>query len=101
MGREVHRRTDYVGLAHGDEVGLAVVARAPSDDLFAPVMDVAVWSGPDRSMLIEDPTVDCGKATALAAAARRHARPGISAYLVNGMYEHIKFIWEPAPSEFI
>ena len=97
MGREVYRRTDYVALVHGEEVGLAAVARAPSDDLFVPVLDVEVWSGPDRTVLVEDPTVDCGNATALAGAARRHARPGTSAYLVKGMYEHINFIWEPAP----
>ena len=96
-GREVYRRTDYVGLVHGDEVGLAAVARADSDDLFVPVLDVEVWSGPDQTLLIEDPTVDCGNATALAGAARRNASPGVSAYLVRGMYEHINFIWEPAP----
>ncbi len=97
MGREVYRRTDYVGLVHGDEVGLAAVSRAPSDDLFVPVVDVAVWSGPEQTRLVEDPTTDCGNATALADAARRHRRPGVSAYLVKGMYEHINFIWEPAP----
>lgn len=97
MGREVYRRTDYVGLVHGDEVGLAAVARADSDDLFVSVTDVAVWAGPDEAMLVEDPTVDCGNATALAGAARRHRRPGVSAYLVKGMYEHINFIWEPSP----
>lgn len=97
MGREVYRRTDYVGLVHGDEVGLASVARADSNDLFVPVVDVSVWSGPEGMLLVEDPTVDCGNATALAGAARRNARPGISGYLVKGMYEHINFIWEPAP----
>ncbi len=97
MGREVYRRTDYVGLIHGDEVGLAAVARADSDDLFVPVVDVSVWSGPEGMLLIDDPTTDCGNATALAAAARRNARPGVSGYLVKGMYEHINFIWEPAP----
>lgn len=97
MGREVYRQTDYVALVHGEEVGLAAVARADSDDLFVPVVDVAVWSGPEQTMLIEDSTVDCRNATALADAARRNARPGISAYLVKGRYEHVNFIWEPAP----
>lgn len=96
-GREVYRRTDYIALIHGDAVGLAAVARAPSDDLFVPVVDVEVWSDPDRTQLIEDPTVDVGNATALAGAATSHGRPGVSAFVVKGRFEHINFIWEPDP----
>ncbi len=96
-GREVYRRTDYIALIHGEAVGLAAVARAQSDDLFVPVVDVEVWSGPDRTQLIEDPTVDVGNATALAAAAAGHGRPGVSAFVVKGRFEHINFIWEPDP----
>lgn len=96
-GREVYRRTDYIALIHGEAVGLAAVARAPSDDLFVPVVDVEVWSGPDRTQLIEDPGVDAGNATALAGAAARHGRPGVSGFVVKGRFEHINFIWEPDP----
>lgn len=97
MGREVYRRTDYIALLHGDAVGLASVARAPSDDLFVPVVDVEVWAGPDRTQLIEDPAVDVGNATALAEAAARHGRTGVSGFVVKGQFEHINFIWEPDP----
>ena len=96
-GREVYRRTDYIALIHGDAAGLAAVARAPSNELFAPVVDVEVWSGPDRTQLIEDPAVDVGNATALAGAAADHGRPGVSAFVVKGRFEHINFIWEPDP----
>ncbi len=96
-GREVYRRTDYIALVHGDQVGLAAVARARSEELFVPVVDVEVWAGPDRTQMIEDPTVDVGNATALAEAAARHGRPGVSGFLVKGLFEHINFIWEPEP----
>ncbi|MCY3539508.1 MAG: hypothetical protein OXH10_06635 [bacterium] len=97
LGREVYRRTDYIAMVNGDSVGLAAVARAPSDDLFVPVVDVEVWSGPDRTQLIEDPTVDVGNATALAHAAARHGRDGVSGFVIKGKFEHINFIWEPDP----
>ena len=97
LGREVYRRTDYIALIHGEAVGLAAVARAPSDDLFVPVVDVEVWSGPDRTQLIADPAVDVGNATALAGAAADHGRPGVSGFVVKGRFEHINFIWEPDP----
>ena len=96
-GREVYRRTDYIALIHDDAVGLAAVARAPSDELFVPVVDVEVWAGPDRTQLIEDPAVDVGNATALAEAAARHGRTGVSGFVVKGQFEHINFIWEPDP----
>lgn len=97
MGREVYRRTDYIALILDEAVGLAAVARAPSDDLFVPVVDVEVWAGPDRTQLIEDPAVDVGNATALAGAAARHGRAGVSGFVVKGQFEHINFIWEPDP----
>ena len=97
MSREVYRRTDYLALIHDGSVGLAAVARQENGELFEPVVDVEIWSGPDRTMLVEDPTVDVGNATALARAADRHGRPGISGFVVKGMFEHINFIWEPDP----
>ncbi len=97
LGREVYRRTDYLALIHEGLVGLASVAREENGDLFERVIDVDVWAGPDRTMLIEAPEADVGNATALAEAALRHGRPGVSGFVVKGMFEHINFIWEPRP----
>ncbi len=97
MGREVYRRTDYLALIHDDAVALAAVTKDSVEPLFSPVTDVAVWSGPDQTMLIDDPTVDVGNATALARTALTYARPGISAYVIKGRFEHINFIWQPSP----
>lgn len=97
LGREVYRRTDYLALVHDGHVALAAVEKASMEPLFSPVVDVAVWATPDRALWIDDPAVDVGNATALAAAAAAHHRDGISAYVVKGRFEHVNFIWEPAP----
>ncbi len=97
LGREVYRHTDYSALIHDGSVGLASVARSRTGELFERVTDVTVWAGPDRTMLIDDPTVDAGNATALARAAARHGRPEVSGFVIKGMFEHINFIWEPDP----
>jgi hypothetical protein len=97
MGREVYRRSEYIALMHGDEVGLATVSKESLEPLFSPVTEVEVWAGPDRMLLVEDPLCDVGNATALARTALEHARPDVSGYLIKGMFEHINFIWEPNP----
>lgn len=96
LGREVYRRTDYLALVHDGQVALAAVEKASIEPLFSPVVDVDVWATPDRALWIDDPAVDVGNATALAAAARAHHRDGVSAYVVQGRFEHVNFIWEPA-----
>lgn len=102
LGREVYRRTDYLALVHEQTPGppavaLAAVAKESSDPLFSPVTEVAVWSGPDATLWVEDPSVDVGNATALAETAAAHRRDGVSAYVIKGMFEHVNFIWKPAP----
>lgn len=97
LGREVYRRTDYLALVHGEEVALAAVAKASTEPLFSPVVDLAVWAGPGEAILVEDPTVDVANATALSGAALAHHRPGVPCYVVQGMFEHVNFIWDPSP----
>jgi hypothetical protein len=38
-----------------------------------------------------------GNATSLAATALKHQRDGVLAYVVQGKFEHVNFIWRPAP----
>ncbi|CAN5158335.1 hypothetical protein BH20ACT5_BH20ACT5_01770 [soil metagenome] len=73
------------------------VEAADRDDLFTPVSAVRVLAGPERTVWIEDPDTDVGNATALARTARAHRRPDALAYVVQGRYEHVNFIWRPAP----
>lgn len=97
MGREVYRRTDYLALVHGEAVALAAVTKESAEPLFSPVTSVEFWSGPEATLMIENPSVDVGNASALARVALTHARPGVSGYVIKGRFEHVNFIWEPAP----
>jgi hypothetical protein len=97
LGREVYRRTDYLVLRNGDKAAVVAVRKASYDPLFSPVVEARVLAGPDEVVSVHAPDADVGNATALAKAALAHARPGAKAYVVQGRYEHINFIWEPSP----
>lgn len=97
LGREVYRRSDFLALRNGGATALVAVRRESDEPLFSPVAEARVLAGPDEVAWIESPRTDVGNATALAAAARAHARPGLRAYLVQGRYEHVNFIWDPRP----
>jgi hypothetical protein len=95
--REIYRRTAYLALrSHGQT---ALVAVEPEDPgrLLSPVAQLRVLSGPDTTAWIDAPETDVGNATSLAATALAHRRDGVLAYLVRGRFEHVNFIWRPAP----
>ena len=96
-GREVYRRSDYLALRHGDAIALVGVRRASDEPLFSPVVEARVLAQAAETVWVDSPATDVGNATALAQAALRHPRPGARAWLVRGRYEHVNFIWEPAP----
>jgi hypothetical protein len=102
LGREVYRRSDFLALRNGSATALVAVRREPfhpdaGEPLFSPVAEARLLAGPDEVAWIESPETDVGNASALARAALAHARPGVRAYLVQGRYEHVNFIWEPRP----
>jgi hypothetical protein len=97
LGREVYRRSEYLVLRNHGEAALVAVRKASDEPLFAPVVEARVLAGPDEVVSIDAPDTDVGNATALARLALAHARPGGRAYVVQGRYEHVNFIWEPAP----
>jgi hypothetical protein len=98
-GREIYRRTAYLALRRGQETALVAVRPEDPDRLFSP--EATAW--------IEAPETDVGNATALAAAALAHRRARadagtearaddrVLAHVVQGRYEHVNFIWRPAP----
>lgn len=92
-GREVYRRTDFLALRSAGDTALVAVVKASLDPLFSPVVAARVLSGPDETVWVESPETDVGNATALAAA----ATPGARCSVVIGRFEHVNFIWEPAP----
>jgi len=95
--REIYRRTAFLALRN--ESGTALVAVRPTDPglLFSPVAELRVLSGPATTVWIDEPTADVGNASSLAAAALAHRRDDALAYLVRGRFEHVNFIWRPAP----
>jgi hypothetical protein len=102
VGREVYRRSDFLALRNGTATALVAVRREPGPPdgggpLFSPVVEARLLAGPDEVAWIDSPDTDVGNATALARAALAHRRPGLRAYLVQGRYEHVNFIWEPRP----
>lgn len=97
LGREVYRRTDYLVLRNGGEAALLAVRKESLEPLFSPVTEARLLAGPQELVWIESGETDVGNASALARVARAHARPGARAYVVIGRYEHVNFIWQPAP----
>ena len=97
LGREVYRRTDFLVLRNAGRAAIVGVRRQSDQPLFSPVAEARVLAGPDEVVWIDEPDVDPGNATALAATALRHQRPGAAAYVVKGRWEHINFIWKPSP----
>ena len=97
LGREVYRRTDYLVLRNGPDAAVVAVRKESLEPLFSPVVEARVLAGPAKVISVTSPSTDVGNATALARAALAHQRPGARAYVVQGLYEHVNFIWEPAP----
>jgi hypothetical protein len=97
LGREVYRRTEYLVLGGPAAAALVAVRRASDEPLFSPVVEARVLAGPDELVWVDEEGTDVGNATALARVAARHVRPGVRAVVVRGRYEHVNFIWEPAP----
>lgn len=96
-GRDIYRRTAFLVLRDGPATALVAVRPASTEPLFSPVAELRVLSGPETTVWLEDPGTDVGNASALAAAALAHRRPGALAYVVQGRFEHVNFIWRPAP----
>ncbi|TNC28259.1 DUF7714 family protein [Amycolatopsis alkalitolerans] len=96
-GREVYRRTEFLVLRNGSDAALVAVRARERESLFSPVAELRVLSTPDTTVWVDDPSVDVGNATALAAAAAAHRADGALAYVVRGRFEHVNVIWRPAP----
>jgi hypothetical protein len=97
LGREVYRRTEYLVLRNHADTAVVAVRKESTEPLFSPVVEARVLAVPEQVVSITSPDADVGNATALARAALAHRRDGVRAYVVQGRYEHVNFIWEPAP----
>jgi len=95
VGREVYRHTQYVVVRdRSGATALVEVAKGPSEALFSPVTDVTVLALPDECAYVKAPDVDTGVPSQLAAVAATSAARGV---VVEGRYDHVNFILDPAP----
>jgi hypothetical protein len=95
--RDIYRRTAFLVLRNHGDTALVAVRPGDPDALFSPVAGLRVVSGPQATAWIEDPSADVSNASALAAAALARRRDGVLGYVVQGRFEHVNFIWRPAP----
>lgn len=95
--RDIYRRTAFLVLRNNGETALVAVRPADPGALFSPVAEMRVLSGPAATAWIDEPSADVSNASALAATALSRRRDGVLAYVVQGRFEHVNFIWRPAP----
>lgn len=96
-GREVYRHTRFVVVRdRAGATALVEVTKDASGPLFSPVATVTVRALPEECAYVRAPEVDTGVPSALAAAARAHA-PEARCVVVEGLYDHVSFILDPAP----
>ena len=93
IGRRVYRRTEFVVARRDGEHAVVQVEHPVGDDIVAPVGDLRVLARPDEVAFVVDPAVDTGNASQMA----RVARAGARVTVVQGRFEHVNFIVEPAP----
>ncbi len=96
-GRDIYRRTTFIVLRNGPQAALVAVRPEHPGQLFSPVAEMRVLSGPATTLWLDEPSADVGNASSLAATALAHRRDGVLAYVVQGRFEHVNFIWRPAP----
>lgn len=96
LGRPVYRRTSFLVLVRDGHRAVVQVEKASTDPLFSPVTDVRCLAGPEEVVFVEDPNVDTGNATRMAQAALSSVRKG-RVYVIQGRFQHVNFIVEPAP----
>ena len=96
LGREVFFETEYLALRRHGGVTLVVVRKEPIDSLFSRVVELSVLARPDQVAWVQSSDTDTANATALALAAQSQRRPGVLAYIVEGRYNNVNFIWEPS-----
>jgi hypothetical protein len=94
--RRVYRRTEFIVAVCGDERALVQLEREDGDEILVPVRSARIVAGPGDTVFVVDEAVDTGNASQLARAARASGRPA-RVYVVQGRYQHVNFIFAPAP----
>jgi hypothetical protein len=96
IGREAYRRTEYIVARRAEETAVVRVRKDSDLPLFSPIVEVEMLSAPDETAFVHAPDADTAVPTQLARVAAGEA-PGFRCVVVQGRYEHISFILDPAP----
>ena len=96
LGREVFFETEYLALRHHGDFALVAVQKEPIDNLFSRVVELSLLARPDQVAWVQSSNTDTANATALALAAQSERRSGVLAYIVEGRYNNVNFIWKPS-----
>ena len=99
LGKDSYRRTRYVVLEGEGQCAVAAVSRESEDPLFSAITCVEALALPDTCLLVEDPTVDTGNPSALAAKALALGLGAEATLVVRGMDHHVNFIHHPNPTK--
>lgn len=97
LGKEAYRRTDYVILRGEAGPAVARVEKVSTEPLFSPITAVEVLALPDTCTWVEDPDVDTGNPSAMAAKAHSLGLDSRSTLIVEGLYGHVNFLHHPDP----
>ncbi len=91
-GRRVYRRTEFIVATCGDERALVQVEREDGDAILVGVRDARILARPAEVAFVDDESVDTGNASQLARVASNRR-----VTVVQGRFQHVNFIFEPAP----
>jgi hypothetical protein len=97
LGREAYRRTEFIVLRQGGACAIARVEKTSTEDLFSTITSVQLFAGPEECCWTDDPAVDVGNPSQLAAKARAMGWGKDRTLIVHGKYEHVNFIYHPDP----
>lgn len=96
VGREAYRRTRYLVVRRSSAVALLEVEVAAREPLFSPITGIRMLAEPQACRWVQAPEIDTAVPSQLARVARA-AAPDARAVIVQGRYEHVSFILDPAP----
>ena len=88
----MYRRTEFIVATCGDERALVQVEREDEDGILVGVRDARILARPDEVAFVDDESVDTGNASQLARVAKDRR-----VTVVQGRFQHVNFIYEPAP----
>lgn len=95
-GALAYRRTRYIVARGGTETAVIEVHKHSTEPLFSEMTAITLVAGPSETTFVHAPETDTAVPSQLARAAAMWA-PTARCVVVQGRYEHINFILEPAP----